>query len=172
MTPTRQPIRSSDGSIMSWLTLLTIAGVIAFVGFIAYTVFAAEAAGAQVDITAQNVGDGDVGNAGVLGPVLVIGLVIAFVKKIVDFPAYIKGQDWNAVTKTTLAWVAGILAAFLLQATDFAKDLQLAGVVLADTNAATVILFGLSIASAASVGNDVLAAVDRNRTSAVPPLVG
>jgi hypothetical protein len=156
--------------LLATLLIIFVVGVFLFF-FLSWNMPPAGATGTQVDITAQNVGDGDVGNAGVLGPVLVVGLVIASIKKIVDFPAYIKAQDWNAVTKTVLPWLAGVAFAFHLQATDFARDLQLAGVVLADTNAATVILFGLSLGSTASVGSDVLAAVDNTRSSAVPPLV-
>jgi hypothetical protein len=130
----------------------------------------ARPAGAQVAIDAT--GTGDSGNAGILGPAIIVVLATAFVKKVVDFPAYIKGKDYDSVVKTSLAWIAGIAVAFLLQATDFAKDFQLAGVVLADTNPATVIFFGLSIASAASVGTDFLASRDNTRTSATPSIVG
>lgn len=160
-------------TLTSLFFLLLIATILVIAGFVAFTALdaaLAPAAGAQ-GLDPVSVVVDDTGNAGILGPVIIVGLAVAFVKKIVDFPAYIKGKDYDAVTKVSLAWLAGIAVAFLLQATDFAKDFQLAGVVLSDTNPATVIFFGLSIASVASVGTDWLAARDNTRTSAVPPLV-
>lgn len=166
--PYRPPVHKTHDKDRFLYLMLAIAAA-AILSVIVMVVFAPKA-GAQVSITAE--GTGDVGNAGILGPVIVTTLAVTFVKTIVDFPAYIRAKDWDWVTKNSLGLVAGIAVAFLLQATDFAKDFQLAGVVLADTNPATVVFFGLSLASAASVLlGGVMAAIDNTRSSAVPQLV-
>jgi len=101
-----------------------------------------------------------------------VAIVAAVVKKTVDFVGQVSQKDTNAVAKQVIAWVTGVGGAFLLQHSDFATQIQATSVLtLADASWGTVVLFGLGIASTASAGNDLLAAVDPTRSSAAPPVI-
>ena len=110
---------------------------------------------------------------------IAIALLIATVKKVTDFPAQIAQGDRNAIIKQTIAWVVGIAGAFLLRATDFGSGItviaahdSVAALTLASVNPWTVVVFGFSIGSGASVAlNDLPSAVDRYRTSSVGPII-
>ncbi len=92
------------------------------------------------------------------------------VKKIVDFVRYAKARDvWGAATQL-LAWAGGIGAIILAAHTAWAATTEVLGVKLGATGLADQIWLGLQAGSLASVLNDVTAAIDRARSSAVPRL--
>lgn len=110
---------------------------------------------------------------GSLTALVAVGLLGATVKKVTDFPAQIAAGDRNAVIKQVISWVVGVAGAFVLAHSDLAAGVVLTdGLTLASANPATIIWFGFSVASGASVALvDGLAAIDNTRSSKVPNIV-
>ena len=108
-----------------------------------------------------------------LTPLLAVALLIATVKTVTDFPAYVAAKQWSAVIKQIIAWVTGVALAFLLAASDLGVSIQATDTVsLASANRWTVALFGLAAASGASFTYQYLQARDTTQSAYVPPIVG
>lgn len=103
--------------------------------------------------------------------VVPIVLLTSLVKKLVDTAKYASNGDTNAVVTQVLGWVSGVVATFLTASTDFAADIAFQDVALADANAWTLLLLGLTIGSAAGVGWDTLKALDGTNSAVVPSLL-
>jgi hypothetical protein len=102
-------------------------------------------------------------------PLLVIA---ATIKKVVDFVAYAKAGDTNAIVKQVLAWLAGIGLVVLTAHTPWAAQWMLENVALAKVGGAGQILVGIAVGSAASaVLVDVPGMLDPTRSTAPPKLL-
>lgn len=101
--------------------------------------------------------------------VVAAALVVQLVRFFKDLTA---GAFRDALT-IAIVWVAGIVVAFLLAASDFAGGIQVAGTALGSLNAASVVLFGVSLGSAGSVVLvEFRKAIDGSQSSAEPKLGG
>lgn len=98
--------------------------------------------------------------------------VIAITKKAVDFVAWVKNGNWDAVVKTVIAIVAAIALTFVLRETDFSNQVTVLGTTLDTMNNWTVAYIGLALGAIAAFGVDFLAARDNTRSSATAPIVG
>jgi predicted membrane protein len=100
-----------------------------------------------------------------------LAVASALVWKIVSFGKAALNGDKNAVVTQLLVWGAAVGVAFLLAASDFAGGIKVGSAVLGDLNAASVVLFGVSLGSTASVGFDVKKAIDVTDTAKELPLL-
>lgn len=100
---------------------------------------------------------------------LVAALALAW--KIVDFLKAVRVRDVNAVFTQATAWGAGVLVIFLLAATDFASGVRVGDTNLDALNTPSLILVGLTVASAGSVLYDYKRAIDNTDSAAQPSLV-
>lgn len=104
-------------------------------------------------------------------PVIALTLVVALIKTATDFPAYVTARQWSAVWKQAIAWAVGVGAAFALRASDFGVSIQATPTVsLASATPATVAIFGLALASGASVLHMGIQAIDGSQSAYVPPV--
>lgn len=101
-------------------------------------------------------------------PLLVLS---ALIKKIVDTVKYGAAGDVNAVATQIVVWIAGVLVMFAAAASDLGAQLTVNGHSLGDLNNWSVVLVGVNLASTASVGWDVIKAVDNSNSAAVPNLL-
>lgn len=101
---------------------------------------------------------------------LAAAFIVATVKKLVDFVRTASAKAWREAFTLLIAWVSAVLLTFLVAASDFANTLQANGLDLGQMNRWSLVIVGISLGSAAAVGNDVLAAIDSSRSSYVPPL--
>ncbi len=99
-------------------------------------------------------------------------VMLATVKKLVDFVRYAKAGDVNGIITQLVAWVAGFALAALVANTPWAAGLDFGGVTLAKMNIAAQLLVGLALGSSASFGTDLIKATDNSQSAAVPPLLG
>lgn len=107
-------------------------------------------------------------------PVAVLALMGVLVTKVVDFARQLRARDWNAVVTQAVAWAAGVGAAFLLAASNFADKVtfdQLGGVALADLNGPSLVFVGTAVLSGFSKLVDLTKALDNSQSAAVPPLL-
>lgn len=100
-----------------------------------------------------------------------IVVMLALIKKLVDVVRYATGRDWNAVVTQVLVWFAGVVVVTVFAASDWAGSIALGDLQLENMNLASLVLAGLTVGSAASVGQDVIKAVDNGQTEAKPPLL-
>jgi len=101
-------------------------------------------------------------------PVLVM---LATVKKLVDFVRYAKASDWNGVVTQLVVWVGGVAVVALAAHTEWAGGIEFGGVTLAGMGWASLILVGIFVGSAASTGQDALKAVDGRQSESKPTLI-
>jgi hypothetical protein len=100
-----------------------------------------------------------------------LAVLAAFLKKFVDFLRSLRGRDTNAIVTQLVAWAGGILVVWLAAHVDFASAVEVANVQLDQMGAWTQAALGVVLGSLASVGQDVLKAVDNTQSEAKPKLV-
>lgn len=86
-------------------------------------------------------------------PVLVL---LATVKKAVDFTFYAKAGDYRAVITQLVAWVAGVLMVALAAHSAWANGIVFGDQRLAGLNLASQILAGIALGSTASLAHDAV----------------
>jgi hypothetical protein len=96
---------------------------------------------------------------------------LALVKSLVDLVKYIRAKDSNGYVTQFVVWLAGIAVTFVIKASDFANDFPVGKIPLHDAKAATVILAGLGLGSAAQLANTGIKAVDGTQTAETPKLL-
>ena len=97
--------------------------------------------------------------------------MIALVWAFINFLKAVRNGDLNAWSTQLIIWVAGVLVVLLVAQTDFAEGINVGDWTLATLNMASLIFVGLSIASMASVGNELKKAFDASDSAKTPPLV-
>lgn len=100
-----------------------------------------------------------------------IVVMLALVKKVVDVVRYASGRDWNGVVTQLLVWAGGVLVVVVFAQSDWAGSVAFGDLHLAQMNVASLVLAGITVGSAASVGQDVIKAVDNGQTEAKPTLL-
>lgn len=113
---------------------------------------------------------GTIGVADVAALAVFVGVGL-FIKKAVDLVRYLSARDRSAVVTQLVVWILAITAMFVLAASDFADSFRIGTLLLSQMNGATLVIVGLSWGSGASFfGVDLLKAIDRNDTAAIPKL--
>lgn len=87
---------------------------------------------------------------------------------------YIKAADWNGTLALVLSCVAGIAAIALAAHSSATGGIVLVqgGAPLAALDGGAQVMLGIAVGTTAPVVADTFKAIDRNRNSAKPPLVG
>lgn len=92
-----------------------------------------------------------------------IAVFAALLWKLNDFFNAANERHWNDVRKQAVAWVSGVIAAFLVAQTQFAEGVEVWNTTLADLNSVELLLVGLMATSLASVGHDTVRAIERKK---------
>ena len=95
----------------------------------------------------------------------------ALVKKLIDTVKYAAAGDLNAVSTQILTWLSGIAVVAVAAHSDIAQTLAVNGFTLGSLNGWSQVLVGVNLASTASVGWDVIKAVDASNSAVVPNLL-
>lgn len=85
-------------------------------------------------------------------PILVLG---ATVKKIVDLLRFFRDHNYEAIIIQIIAWLGGVAVTLLAAHTSWADGIVIGDQPLARMNAASQILAGIALGSAASLAHDV-----------------
>lgn len=102
-------------------------------------------------------------------PILVMA---ALAKKLVDVLRFAAGRDLNGVITQVVAWVGGAVVVVAFAASDWASQIQIGDLALAKMSFVSQVLAGLTLGSTASLGQDVIKAVDQTQTERKPALLG
>lgn len=95
----------------------------------------------------------------------------ALVLKVINLFQYLKARDVNGVGTQLSVWVAGVGALLLVAQTQFAAEIPIGELTLAQLGVWDVIFAGLSLGSTASVVYDVgYKALDNHNSAKVPTL--
>lgn len=100
-----------------------------------------------------------------------LAILAAFIKKFVDFLRSLRGRDTNAVVTQLVAWLGGVVVVWLSAHVDFASAINVANVSLDQMSLWTQAALGVLLGSGASIGQDILKAVDNTQSEAKPKLV-
>lgn len=95
---------------------------------------------------------------------ILIAATVALIWKVVDGVKMLV-PNLPPLVVQAIAWVLGILVAFLLQASDLATSVAIGTVNLDHVNGWTTVLFGLALGSSSSSTVDIVKAIDNTRTS-------
>lgn len=95
----------------------------------------------------------------------------ALVFTVINFFKAVRNGDTNAWTTQLIVWVSGVVVVFLVAQTDFAESVTFGEWVLSGLNFASLVFIGLTVASLATVGNELKKAFDNTDSAATPPLV-
>ena len=102
-------------------------------------------------------------------PVLVLGLVVYTLTNLVK---YVRARDWNGVVTLLAGWVVGIIAVWLVGATDWGSSITLGGTKTLDALTwAEKILAGLVVVSAGSSFYDLKKSFDNTDSAQTPQLI-
>ena len=83
------------------------------------------------------------------------------------------GKDWNLVITQAVAWAVGVATSFLAAHSKITSDLVVFGTTkLADLDASSLLLIGMSLASSGSFLYDYKKARDNTDSAAEPSLTG
>lgn len=97
--------------------------------------------------------------------------MVLLIVKIIDFLRYARAADLNGVLTQLSAWVAGVLVVLLAAQTDWAGGIAIGNKSLATLGFWSLVFYGLSAGSGASLAKDTLKAVDNSNSAAIPTLV-
>lgn len=103
-------------------------------------------------------------------PFVPLLVLLALVKKLVDFVRFVKARDGWSVATQVVAWLAGIGVVMMAAHTAWAHTLVFGDVSLAGMGAWSQVFAGIAVGSAGSVLKDAVAAVDNTQSAAVPSL--
>jgi hypothetical protein len=95
----------------------------------------------------------------------------ALTLKIIDFVRYCRAADSNGITTQLASWFAGVVVVLLVAQTDWADGIAVGSMSLGKLGFWSLVFYGLSAGSAASVAKDTLKAVDNTNSAAIPTLV-
>lgn len=95
----------------------------------------------------------------------------ALVLKVIDFLRYVRAADVNGICTQLAVWIAGVLVTLLVAQTDWADGIQIGDMNMHTLSFWSLVFFGLSIGSGASLVKDFSKAVDNTNSAAIPTLV-
>jgi hypothetical protein len=91
--------------------------------------------------------------------------------KIIDVLRYARAADFNGVLTQLSAWLAGVVVVLLAAQTDWASGINIGDKHLSTLGFWSLVFYGLSAGSGASIAKDTLKAVDNSNSAAIPVLV-
>lgn len=100
-----------------------------------------------------------------------VAAMAALILKCVDLMRYLRAGDINGVVTQVVSWLAGVIVVMLVAHTDWADGIAVGDMSMATLNIWSLVFFGLSVGSGASLVKDLLKAVDNSNSAAIPVLV-
>ncbi len=97
--------------------------------------------------------------------------MVTLILKLIDFLRYARGRDVNGMLTQLSTWVAGVVVLLLVAQTDWADGIQIGDRALGVLSFWSLVFYGMSAGSAASLTKDTLKAVDNTNSAAIPVLV-
>lgn len=97
--------------------------------------------------------------------------MVTLILKLIDFLRYARAGDVNGVLTQLTTWGAGVLVIVLVAQTDWAAGIQVGEFNLATLGFWSLVFYGMSAGSAASLAKDTLKAVDNTNSAAIPTLI-
>jgi hypothetical protein len=97
--------------------------------------------------------------------------MLALTVKVIDWLRYLRAGDMNGVLTQLAAWVAGVLVVLLVAQTAWSDGIQVGGTNLHVLGFWSLVFYGMSAGSGASLAKDTLKAVDNTNSAAIPVLV-
>lgn len=97
--------------------------------------------------------------------------MVTLILKLIDTLRYAGARDVNGVITQLSTWAAGILVVLLVAQTDWADGIAIGDRSLGTLGFWSLVFYGMSAASAASLAKDTLKAVDNTNSAAIPTLV-
>lgn len=97
--------------------------------------------------------------------------MVTLILKLIDFLRYARGGDVNGMLTQLCAWIAGVVVILLVAQTDWADGIAIGTMSLGKLNFWSLVFYGMSAGSAASLAKDTLKAVDNTNSAAIPVLV-
>lgn len=101
-------------------------------------------------------------------PVIAMGVLIL---KLIDFLRYLRAGDMNGVLTQLATWLAGVIVVLLVAQTSWADGIGVGDQSLATLGFWSLVFYGLSVGSGASLVKDTQKAVDNTNSAAIPTLV-
>jgi hypothetical protein len=101
-------------------------------------------------------------------PTVAMGVLIL---KMVDFLRYVRAGDPNGIFTQLTSWVAGVIVVLLVAQTDWADGIAVGDMNLGTLGFWSLVFYGLSAGSGASLVKDSLKAVDNSNSAAIPTLL-
>jgi len=95
----------------------------------------------------------------------------ALTLKIIDFLRYVRAGDRNGVLTQLFSWLAGVVVVLLVAQTAWADGITIGDMNLHTLGFWSLVFYGLSVGSGASLTKDTLKAVDNTNSAAIPVLV-
>lgn len=95
----------------------------------------------------------------------------ALTLKLIDLARYGRAGDVNGIVTQLASWTAGVLVVLLVAQTDWADGIEIGDMNLSTLGFWSLVFYGMSAGSAASVVKDSLKAVDNTNSAAIPTLV-
>lgn len=95
----------------------------------------------------------------------------ALTLKVIDFLRYLRAADMNGALTQLAAWIAGVAVVLLVAQTDWADGVSVGDMNLGTLGFWSLVFYGLSAGSGASVVKDTLKAVDNTNSAAIPTLL-
>jgi hypothetical protein len=95
----------------------------------------------------------------------------ALIYKCTDFLRYVRAGDSNGVTTQLFVWLAGVVVVILVAQTAWADGIKIGDMNLHSLGIWSLVFYGLSAGSGASLTKDTLKAVDNTNSAAIPTLV-
>lgn len=95
----------------------------------------------------------------------------ALIYKVIDFCRYLRAADVNGVLTQLAAWIAGVLVVLLVAQTDWANGIGVGDKNLGMLSFWSLVFFGLTVGSGASLVKDTVKAVDNTNSAAIPVLL-
>lgn len=97
--------------------------------------------------------------------------MVTLILKLIDFLRYARGADVNGMLTQLASWVAGIVVILLVAHTDWADGIAVGTMALGKLNFWSLVFYGMSAGSAASLVKDTLKSVDNTNSAAIPVLI-
>jgi hypothetical protein len=97
--------------------------------------------------------------------------MVTLILKIIDFLRYLRAGDVNGILTQLSTWVAGAAVVVLVAQTDWAPGIPVGDFNLSTLSFWSLVFYGMSAGSAASLAKDTLKAVDNTNSAAIPVLI-
>jgi hypothetical protein len=97
--------------------------------------------------------------------------MVTLILKVIDLLRYARARDANGVLTQLSTWIAGVVVILLVAQTEWADGIMVGSLALGKLGFWSLVFYGMSAGSVASLTKDTLKAVDNTNSAAIPVLV-